>query len=916
MATNEAQRPFDLAEGPLVRATVLRLSENEHVGLLTMHHIVSDGWSIGIVIREMALLYEAFCFGRLPPLPELPIQYADFAHWQRHWLEGEVLETQLTYWKHQLSGAPPLLELPTDHPRPLTQTFRGAHQSLPLPKDISAGLKALSRQQGVTLFMTLLAAFKILLHHYASRDDIIIGTPIANRNRLETEGLIGFFVNTLVLRTDLSGDPDFLELLRRVREVCLAGYAHQDLPFERLVEELHQARNLSRNPLFQVMFVLQNARLEALELPGLSLHPLEVDSGTSHFDLTLHIADTGHELIATLTYNTDLFEAASIARMLRHYKILLEAVCASPDRRLSELPLLTETERQQLLVEWNDTREDQPNELCCIHQLFEAQVARTPQAIAVCFEAEQLTYDQLNRRANQLAYHLRGLGVGPEVSVGIFLKPSLEMVIGLLGILKAGGVYVPLDPGYPKERITFILRDAEVAVLLTRKPLLRGLPDHHANVICLDSGWAAIEQESAENPICSTMLSNLAYIIYTSGSTGQPKGVLVSHASIADHCLSVQRHYELDSSDRVLQFSSLSFDVSLEQILPTLIVGARLVMMSTDVWHTTDFHKRILEFGLTVLDIPTGYWQELAREWVDLLPLTRKIQPRVFIVGGDTMLPEFFNLWQRTPMSSIRLINAYGPTETTITATAFDITPVGEHSTLQKIPIGRPLANREIYILNKYGNAVPVGVPGELYIGGACLARGYLNRADLTAEKFTPNPFSGKPGARLYKTGDLARYLPDGNIEFFGRIDHQVKIRGFRIEPGEIEAVLRQHPTVRDAIVLAQENANGEKQLVAYVVAQREPLPTASELRGFLKEKLPEYMVPAVFVSLDALPLMPNGKINRGALPEPERTRAAPGRAFVAPRNALELQLSNLWEEVLGIQPIGVTDNFFELGGH
>jgi amino acid adenylation domain-containing protein len=916
LATNEAQRPFDLAQGPLVRATVLRLGDDDHVGLLTMHHIVSDGWSTGILIREMVVLYEAFRSGRPTFLPDLPIQYADFAHWQRKWLEGEVLETQLTYWKRQLAGARPLMDLPTDHARPVTQTFRGAHQSLRIPKNVSAGLKALSRQQGVTPFMTLLAAFKIMLHFYTGQDDIVIGTPIANRNRLEIEGLIGFFVNTLVLRTDLSGDPDFRELLRRVREVCLAAYAHQDLPFERLVEELHLVRDLSRNPLFQVMFVFQNARLEELELPGLTLNPLEVDSGTTHFDLTLHVADTGEELIASLAYNTDLFEAESIARMLRHFQMLVETTSSSPDRPLSELSLLTEAERQQVLVEWNGSRDDQRDELC-IHQLFEAQVARTPDKVAVVFQNEHLTYEQLNRQANQLARYLRAMGVGPEVPVAICLKHSLEIVVGLLGILKAGGVYVPLDPAYPKERIAFMLEDAEVPVLLTQERLLAGQPEHSAKVVCIDSGWEAIARESAENPVSSTISANLAYVIYTSGSTGQPKGVLVSHASIADHCRTVQRYYELDPSDGVLQLASLSFDLSLEQILPTLLVGARLVMMSTDVWRTTDFHKQVLAFGLTVLNLPTGYWQELGREWADVAELLPNIQPRVFIVGGDTMLPEFLELWQRTPMSSIRLVNAYGPTEATITATAFDVTPqLRERSSLQRIPIGRPLPNRESYILNKYGNPVPAGVPGELYIGGACLARGYLNRADLTAETFIPNSFNAEAGARLYKTGDRVRYLPDGNIEFLGRVDHQVKIRGCRIEPGEIEAVLRQHPSVRQTIVMAPEDAAGEKQLVAYVVAQRESLPTPGELRGFLKKKLPDYMMPAVFVLLDTLPLMPNGKVDRGALREPERTRSGPERGFVAPRNALELQLSNLWEEVLGVRPVGVTDNFFELGGH
>jgi amino acid adenylation domain-containing protein len=915
LATNEAQRPFDLAEGPLVRATVLRLGEDEHVGLLTMHHIVSDGWSTGILIREMAALYDAFSSDRVASLPELPIQYADFAHWQRDWLQGEVLETQLSYWKQQLLGAPPLLELPVDHPRPAVQAFHGAHQSILLPRTVGDGLKALSRKEGVTLFMTLLAAFQVLLHRYTNQEDLVIGTPIANRNRLEIERLIGFFVNTLVLRTDLSGNPSFLELLRRVREVCLGAYAHQDLPFERLVEELHLPRDLSRNPLFQVMFVLQNASPQAVELPGLSLSPVEVDTGTTHFDLTLHIADTDQGLIGTLAYNTDLFEAVTITRMLGHFRTLVEGVAATPERCLSEIPLLTESERQQILAKSNDAESDRLKE--SVHQLFEAQVERTPDAIAVVLGDQELSYEGLNRRANQLANHLRLLGVGPEIPVAIFLKHSVEMVVGLLGILKAGGVYVPLDPAYPKERLAFMLEDAEVPVLLTQEELLAGLPEHHAKAVCLDSDWETIAKESAENPICLTVPENLAYIIYTSGSTGQPKGVLISHASIAVHCLNGQKYYALGSSDKVLQFASLSFDLSLEQILPTLVVGATLVMMSSEVWDTTEFYKRISECGLTVLNLPTGYWQELARGWAVLSELVPNVQPRVFVVGGDTMLPEFLDLWHRTAMSSIRLINAYGPTETTITATAFDTTPgLRERWALQRIPIGRPLTNRETYILNKYGDLVPVGVQGELYIGGDCLARGYLKRPDLTAENFVPSPFSSELGSRLYKTGDLARYLPDGNIEFLGRIDDQVKIRGFRIELGEIEATLRQHPAVRETVVLARENVPGEKQLVAYVVAQGESPPTASELRVFLKEKLPIYMMPAVFVQVDALPLMPNGKIDRGALPEPGQTGSEPGRAFVAPRNALELQLTNLWEEVLGVRPIGVTNNFFELGGH
>ena len=912
LVTAEAQRAFDLSQGPLIRCTVLRLGDEEHVGLLTMHHIISDGWSTGILVREVATLYVAFCAGGSSPLPALPIQYADFAHWQRQWLQGEVLETQIAYWKKQLANAPALIDLPTDHPRPAVQTFRGAHQSLVLPKHLQEGFKTLSRQEGVTLFMTLLAAFKVLLYRYTGQDDLIVGTPIANRNRLETEGLIGFFVNALVLRTDLSGNPSFRELLRRVREVCLGAYGHQDLPFDRLVEELHVKRDLSRNPLFQVMFVMHNAPLRTVELPGLTLSPVEGDSETAHFDLTLQIMDTEQGLTAAFVYNTDLFEAGTIARMLGNFQTLLEAMVADPEQRLSDLPLLTEAERQQLLVEWNSTKTDCPRDVC-IHQLFEAQAERTPDVVAVVFEAEQLTYAELNRRANQLAHHLRALGVGPEVLVAICLERSLEMVIGLLGILKAGGAYVPLDPAYPKERLAFMLKDAQVPVLLTQERLVAGLPEHDTKVICLDSDWETIARENGENPGVSTLPENLAYVIYTSGSTGQPKGVLVSHHSIAGHCRNAQRYYELDSRDVVLQFASLSFDVSLEEILPTLIVGARLVIMGTNVWHPAEFHRKISEFGLTVLNLPTAYWQELAREWAGVTELVPNIRPRLFIVGGDTMLPNVLKLWQRTPVSSIRLLNAYGPTETTITATAFEVAPrPNENTTYQRVPIGRPFANRAIYILDRHDNPVPIGVPGHLHIGGEGLARGYLNQPELTAERFILDPFRTEPGARMYKTGDLARYRPDGNIEFLGRADDQVKIRGFRIELGEIETVLGQHPAVREAVVLAREDAPGEKRLVAYVVADS----SADELRCFLKDKLPEYMVPAVVVLLEALPVTPNGKVDRRALPAPDRSRPDLEKAFVAPRDDIELQLARIWEEVLGVRPVGVRDNFFELGGH
>jgi amino acid adenylation domain-containing protein len=916
LVVEEARRPFDLARGPLLRARVLRLADDEQVGLLTMHHIVSDGWSAGILIREMAALYQAYCTDGPSPLPELPIQYADFAYWQREWLQGAVLQRQLDYWKKQLDGIPPLLELPEDHPRPAVQTFRGGHQSLLLPKAVGTALKALSRDEAATLFMTLLAAFKVLLNCYTRQDDLIVGTPVANRNRLEIEGLIGFFVNALVLRTDLSGNPTFRELVRRVRRVCVDAYAHQDLPFERLVEELHIERDLSRNPLFQVMFVLQNAPLHAVELPGLSLNPVIADGGTTHFDLTLHIVDTEQGLVGTAAYNTDLFDADTITRLLAHFQTLLEAIVKDPDRHLSELSLLTDTQRQQVLLRSSDIHCGYNPDLS-IHQLFEAQVERTPDAIALVFGDQQLTYRELNCRTNRLAHSLRKSGVGPEVPVGVCLERSLEVVISLLGVLKAGGVYLPLDPAYPKQRIGFMLEDSKAPVLLTQKGLIQELPEHRARVICLDSDGEAIARESAENPPSTARSENLAYIIYTSGSTGQPKGVLVSHGSIAEHCRDAERYYELQPTDRVLQFASMSFDLSLEQILPTLIVGARLVVVGREVWRPAEFHSKAAEFGLTVVDLPTAYWQELVQEWATGSQPVLNTQYRLFLVGGDTMLPEILNLWQQTPLRLVRLINAYGPTEATITATAFETAREGgETSRLHRVPIGRPLANREIYILDRNCSPVPIGVPGELHIGGRSLARGYLNRPSLTAEKFIPDPFSNIAGARMYKTGDLARHLPDGNIEYIGRTDHQVKIRGFRIELGEIEAVLAQHPSVCQAVVSTHQDIPGEKRLVAYVVGDREHAPTAGDLRTFLKGKVPEYMVPSVFILLDSLPTMPNGKVDRGALPKPDQTRPEMQKIFVGPRDDLELQLTVLWEEVLNIRPIGVTDNFFELGGH
>ena len=927
----EAMRPFDLSHDPLLRVTLLQLGVLEHVLVLTMHHIVSDGWSMAVLIQELAALYEAFLRGKPSPLAELPIQYADFAHWQRQWLQGEVLAHQLSYWQQQLAGAKPVLELPTDRPRPAVQTFRGASTTLALPAPLSQELKSLSQRSGVTLFMSLLAAFQTLLYRYSEQEDILVGTPIANRNSVEIEGLIGFFANTLVLATDMKGNPSFRELLARVREVALQAYAHQDLPFEKLVEELQPSRNLSHSPLFQVMFQLLNDPVSTLKLAGLTVNSLKVDSGTAKFDLSLSMVDTEQGLIGSLEYNTDLFDAGTINRMLGHFQTLLEGIVANPEQQLSDLPLLTAAQRHQLLVEWNDTQADYPLDVC-IHQLFAAQVERSPDAVAVVFEDEQLTYRELNCRANQLAHHLQKLGVGPEVLVGICVERSVKMVVGLLGILKAGGAYVPLDPTYPQERLSFMLEDAQVTVLLTQQCLLEELPKHCVQVVCLDTSWrfelvsdrdgvasgkaipnqkalpTAISQESEQNPDNRVSARNLAYVIYTSGSTGKPKGVAVSHQAV-NRLVCNTNYVNLEPKDVVAQVSNCSFDAATFEIWGALLHGARLVGIARDVaLSPNDFAAQLLSHGISVLFLTTALFNQLVKEVPSAF---NSVQHLLF--GGEAVDPRWIKqvLKNEPPQ---RLLHVYGPTESTTFASWHLVPDVPFGSTT--IPIGRPVSNTQIYLLDAQFVPVPIGVPGELYIAGAGLARGYLNRPDLTAERFIPNPFSNEPGSRLYKTGDNARYLPDGNIEFLGRIDQQVKIRGFRIELGEVEAVLVQHRSVRTAVVIAWEDMPGKKRLVAYLVAREQPAPPITELRSFLKKKLPDYMVPSAFIILDALPLTPNGKVDRSALPAPEQAGPELSGSFVAPQNPLQHQLAQIWEELLDIQPIGIKDNFFELGGH
>ncbi|MBN3911077.1 MAG: amino acid adenylation domain-containing protein [Nostoc sp. NMS1] len=926
IVTQEVRKPFDLDSIPLLRATLLRQEVESHLLILTMHHIITDGWSMGIFFKELEVLYHAFTKGQPNPLPELTIQYADFALWQRKWLTKEVQEKQLEYWKQQLADVPPLLELPTDYPRPPVQTFSGATKKFQIEEHLTSQLLILSQKSGVTLFMTLLAAFGILLHRYSGQDDICIGSPFANRDRQETESLIGCFVNTLVLRTHFEENPSFSQFLQQVRSVVWDAHAHQDVPFEQVVEALQPERSLSYNPLFQVVFVLENFSLDTLELPDISLTPQMVERGTSQFDLSLSIWQTQKGLIGSWEYNSDLFQADTIARMTLHFQTMLSAIVAHPDQRIRELPLLTESERHQLLVEWNHNQAEYPRDKC-IHQLFEAQVKQTPNATAVIFGDQQLTYAKLNARANQLAHYLQTLGVKPEVLVGLCLERSLEMVVAMLGILKAGGAYVPLDPEYPQERLSFILEDTQLSVVLTQEKLgdrlRRGFAERKADVICLDSNWDIINQQTKQNPTTSTKAQDLAYVMYTSGSTGQPKGVAVDHRAV--NRLVINTNYiDIKPTDVIAQASNYAFDAATFEIWGALLHGARLVGVSKDLaLSPRNFADFMRSQGISVLFLTTALFNQIAQEVPSAFNSLRHL-----LFGGEAVDPKLVKevLKNGAPQ---RLLHVYGPTENTTFSSWYLVQDVPEGATT--IPIGQPISNTQIYLLDSQLQPVGISVPGELYIGGDGLAREYLNRLELTQEKFILNPFSSQPGDRLYKTGDKGRYLSDGNIEFLGRIDYQVKIRGFRIELGEIEAVLSQHDNVQVSCVILREDIPGEtcterlalseversrsKRLVAYIVPQKQ-MTLTGELRQFLVNKLPPYMVPQAFVILNALPLTPNGKVDRRALPTPDTATRNLSTGIVLPRSPIEAQLAQIWSEVLGVERIGVNDNFFELGGH
>jgi amino acid adenylation domain-containing protein len=902
IAQEEAQQRFDLAAGPLFRARLLRLGAEEHVLLLTMHHIVSDGWSTGVLVQELSALYTAYAQRQPSPLAELAIQYADYAVWQRGWLQGAVLDEQLQYWREQLEGAPAVLELPTDHSRPAVQSFRGARQSLRLDHGVSEQLQELSRREGVTLFMSLLAAWQVLLARYSGQEEIVVGSPIAGRTRGETEGLIGFFVNTLVLRGDLSGDPSFAELLQRVKEVCLGAYGHQEVPFEKLVEELQPERSLSHNPLFQVMFVLQNTPREELRLPGLELTPVVVnDESTTKFDLTLVALQQGAGLQVDLEYNRDLFEAATVQRMLGHFETLLAGIVAAPQQRLSELPFLTPAEQQRLLVEWNDTSRPLP-ENKCIHQLFEKQVRLTPEAVAVSDEKKQLSYAELNARANQLAHYLGEQGVRADVLVGICMERSVELVVSLLAVLKAGGAYVPLDPTYPEQRLSYMLQDAGVRVLLSeRKWRERVAVREGVQVLCREDWSAELASRSAANPAVELSATNLAYVIYTSGSTGKPKGVAIEHHSTTTFLSWAKEVFSAAELAGVLFSTSICFDLSVFEMFTPLSCGGKVIVAG----NALDLPSLAEAPEVTLINTVPSAMAELLR--IGGIPDS----VRTVNLAGE---PLQNTLVQQIYESSCveRVLNLYGPSEDT-TYSTYTLVKRG----LEGAPtIGRPIANTEVYILSKELRPVPVGVSGELYVAGEGLARGYLHRPELTAERFVPHPYSTRPGARAYRTGDAARYLANGEIEYQGRLDHQVKLRGYRIELGEVESALNAQAGVSEAVVVVREDEPGEKRLVGYVVAEAGAPVSSSELRRGLQERLPEYMVPAALVLLERLPLTANGKVNRRELPAPDGRRPELAAAYVGPRTVVEEVLVEIWREVLRVEQVGIHDNFFELGGH
>lgn len=902
----ESQFIFNLSSGPLFRARLLRLSMNEHVLLLTMHHIVSDGWSMGVLLRELCTLYAAAEDKGPVPLPDLPIQYADFAVWQHQELRESLLASHLDYWKQQLAGIPAVLELPTDRPHSASRSFRGAGIPFVISAELTDKLGALSQREGATLFMTLLAAFNVLLYRYTHQEDIAVGTPIAHRNHAEVERLIGFFVNTLVMRTQCSGELTFRELLRKAKETSLSAYAHQDVPFEKLVEKLHPERSLSHSPLFQVMFDLQNAPMHTMHLENLRLTPLPFEPGTSKFDLTLTLNETANELDGALEYSTDLFDETTARQMVESFKTILHGIAVNSDAEIQSLPVLTEAEKRKLLIEWNKTSQPYAAD-ALIHQLFERQAEGTPDGPALACGNAILTYCELNSRANQLARYLKKHGVGPEALVGILMQRSAETVVAILATLKAGGAYLPLDPSYPAELLAFMVNDARPVVVITKGSLSDKLPQSIPQIVCLDREADEIGKHSTENLSVKVFPANAAYAIYTSGSSGRPKGVIVSHQNLL-HSTFARLLYYREPVHAFLLLSSFSFDSSVAGLFWTLCQGGKLVVPEETDHQDPAYLLKICERHRVshLLCLPDFY--RLLLEQAN----SRLASLKTAIVAGEKCPLDVVHR-HHAVLAGVPLLNEYGPTEATVWSSVYECRP---GTSRHNLPIGRPIANARIYLLDSRLQPVPPGVAGELYIGGGGVTRGYLNHPELAAERFIPDPFSGERGARLYRTGDLARHLSTGDLAFLGRSDFQVKLRGYRIELTEIESALAEHSSVQQAAVLMREDAQKNGQLIAYIVPRPGMDVTANELREYLKNKLPEYMLPVGFATLDSLPLSPAGKLDRKALELYGPVKPHASSEYRVPQTALEKVLAEIFSEVLGVSRVDALDNFFELGGH
>jgi amino acid adenylation domain-containing protein len=899
--SDEMQVPFDLSQSPLIRAKLLHLEDREHVLLLTMHHIASDGWSLALITRDLANFYEAFQTGREWSLPELPVQYADYAAWQREALQGPAIQQQLDYWKKQLAGLPDGLDLPMVRPRPPVADHHAAQCDFHLPFALLHSLEEKGRDYGATTFMVLLAAFQILLCRYSEQSDVAVGTPVAGRSLAETESLIGCFLNMLVMRANLADNPAFCELLKRVREIALGAYSNQDLPFEKLVEELRPQRDLGRSPFFQVMFIFRNTPAREWSLPGLEISEEKVAIDRELFDITLMMKPNRNGMQAVILYRRDLFDPNLIARFSSHFENLLQSIVNNPEAAVLNLPLLSQKEQEQLLEQWAHGPLEAPTDQC-LHELFEQQAERTPDRTALIAQEQSVNYAELNRQANQLAHYLRRAGVGPESLVAICVKPGVDMVTGILGILKAGGSYLPLDFNYPPERLNYLLQDSGAHILLTQEALLSRLPEFRGAIIRVDREKAQISHESAFNPMNLALPDNRAYVLYTSGSTGKPKGVEITHRALVNFLLTMRRQPGITDDDLLLAVTTITFDIAgLELYLP-LISGARVQILD----YETRADGRAL---LKVLTNEVTIMQATPATWTSLLNAGWTGSPRLKILcGGEALTPE---LAAKLLERGSSVWNMYGPTETTIWSLVQNL-----NSANHRISIGKPVGNTDIYVLNREMEPVPVGVPGELYIGGAGTARGYLKRADLTAQKFVPLPFSRKSGERFYRTGDRVRWSPDGALEFMGRYDDQVKLRGYRIELGEIEAVLKENTGIMDAVAVIREDQPGDQRLVAYVVMQPGSTADPVRLRAFLKEKLPAYMMPSGVVSLERLPLTTSGKVDRQALPVPPQHKQEQGRQPAAPSTPTEEKLKKIWTDVLRLEKIEVHDSFWEMGGH